>query len=334
MTRGVSRRGFVAATGGLLAGAAGAMEIENYRRLGLDKRFDLPFDATINGRSNMEIMDALNPPEDAQYNPCPEAYPAPDVPRGDMRKFPGWSQSDIYPNTVRDVLIHVPEQLAASTDDPAVMVFNDGAAYADETGPVRAPAVLDSLIHAGEIPPTVGIFVNPGAPADGDAIVTGQRSYEYDSVTDTYVRFLVTELLPFAEQEIGRTFSEDPAHRTIVGISSGGICAFNAAWHDPTAFARVLSHCGSFVNLRGGHNYPYLVKTTPRKPIRVFLTSGKRDANIIVGNWPLANKMMAAALEYAGYDYRFEFGEGGHSAAHGGAIFAESLRWLSRSPAP
>ena len=328
MVRGISRRRFVAAAG-LFAGAASAMDIENYRRLGLHKRFDLPFDATINGRSNMEIMDALNPPEDKQYNPCPEAYPAPDVPRGEMRKFPGWAQSEVYPNTIRDVWIHIPKQLA-ETANPSVMVFNDGLAYADEIGPVRAPAVLDSLIHAGEIPPTVGVFVNPGAPPDGDAIVTGQRSFEYDSITDTYVRFLTTELLPFAEEQIGKSFSKDPAHRTIVGISSGGICAFNAAWHDPTAFARVLSHCGSFVNLRGGHNYPYLVKTTPRKPIRVFLTSGKRDANIIVGNWPLANKMMAAALEYAGYDHRFEFGEGGHSAAHGGAIFAESLRWLSR----
>ena len=54
--------------------------------------------------------------------------------------------------------------------------------------------------------------------------VTGQRSFEYDSITDTYVRFLTTELLPFAEEQIGKPFSKDPAHRTIVGISSGGIC--------------------------------------------------------------------------------------------------------------
>lgn len=328
MAKGMSRRRFVVATG-LFAGAASAMDVENYRRLGLDRRFDLPFDAEINGRSNMEIMDSLDPPEDAQYNPCPEAYPGDDVPRGETLEFPAWDRSGIYAGTRRDVRIHVPPQ-AAAAGDPAVMVFNDGLAYADASGPVRAPAVLDSLIHAGDIPPTVGVFVNPGQPPDGDAIVTGQRSFEYDSITDTYVRFLTAELLPFAEGKIGKAFSKDPAQRTIVGISSGGICAFNAAWHDPTAFGRVLSHCGSFVNLRGGHNYPYLVKTTPRKPIRVFMTSGKRDANIIVGNWPLANKMMAAALDYAGYDYRFEFGEGGHSAAHGGALFAESLRWLGR----
>ena len=306
------------------------MEVENYRRLGLHRSFaDNPFGAEVNGRSNMEILDALNVPEDAQYNPCEEAFPGDDVPRGELRQFPGWNQTDIFPGTVRDVSIYIPHQLA-NTDGPNVIVFNDGQAYADVTGQVRAPLVLDSLIHAGEIPPTVGVFVMPGRAADADpAAPSPQRSFEYDSLTDAYVRFAKTELLPFVEQEIGTKLAADPARRMIVGISSGGICAFNAAWHDPTSFGRVLSHCGSFVNIRGGHNYPYLVKSTPRKPIRVMLTSGAKDANIIIGNWPLANRMMAAALEYAGYESKFVFGEGGHSLNHGGAIFADSLRWLN-----
>ena len=60
------------------------------------------------------------------------------------------------------------------------------------------------------------------------------------------------------------------------------------------------------------------------------LQSGARDAEIILGSWPLANHTMADAFEYAGYDYRFEFGEGGHNLRHGGALFAETLRWLWR----
>jgi len=36
------------------------------------------------------------------------------------------------------------------------------------------------------------------------------------------------------------------------------------------------------------------------------------------------------ALDWAGYDYRFEFGTGGHSIAHGGTLFADSIRWLLR----
>jgi enterochelin esterase family protein len=64
--------------------------------------------------------------------------------------------------------------------------------------------------------------------------------------------------------------------------------------------------------------------------MRVFLQSGAQDAAILVGDWPLANKTMANALEFSGYDYRFDFGSGGHNLRHGGAVFADTLRWLWR----
>jgi len=126
------------------------------------------------------------------------------------------------------------------------------------------------------------------------------------------------------------SLSSAPKDRAVVGISSGGICAFSCAWFAPESFGRVISHCGSFTNIRGGHNYPYLIRSTPRKDIRVFLQSGTNDGTTIFGDWPTANQTMAKALEYAGYDYRFEFGQGGHTLRHGGALFAETLRWLWR----
>lgn len=117
-----------------------------------------------------------------------------------------------------------------------------------------------------------------------------QRSVEYDTLSDAYVRFLLEEIQPLVEREIDRPLSSDPERRMICSISSGGICAFTAAWYRPDSFGRVLSHCGSFTNIRGGHHYPYLVRTTVRKPIRVFLTSGKKDLDIPLGSWPLANQ--------------------------------------------
>ena len=329
MTHGITRRRALGALAAMSTPVL-AMDVENYRRLGLDKPFmDHRFDAEVNGRSNMELIESLNVPEDGQYNPCAEAYPGPDVLRGGVQEYLGWDGTRIYPGTVRDIWIYEPAQLDPSKTPP-LMVFQDGQFYLDPNGPVRATAVLDSLIHARELPPTVAVFVMPGRrPGMTDQEATRQRSHEYDSVTGTYVRFLVDELLPFVESRAGVRFTLNPAERLICGISSGGICAFNAAWHDPSAFGRVLSHVGSFVNIRGGHNYPYLIRSTPRKPIKVFLQSGKRDGNIILGNWPLANQAMASALDYAGYQYRFVFGEGGHSLRHGGAIFADSLRWLA-----
>ena len=92
----------------------------------------------------------------------------------------------------------------------------------------------------------------------------------------------------------------------------------------------VLSHIGSFTNIRGGHVYPALIRKTENKPIRVFLQDGANDLDNLHGNWPLANQSMAAALRFAKYDYRFEYGDGGHNGKHGGAILPDSLRWLWR----
>ena len=311
------------------AGSAWAqMDVATHTALGLDKPID--WSQPINGHTTAEVAASLNPPEDRQYNPCAEAYPPAGAPRGTERHIERWNDSRIFDGTTRDIWIYRPAQLDTSTLPPDLIVFQDGAMYRDPTGPVRATAVLDTLIHTGELRPTVGVFVNPGArPNESDPLI-GQRSFEYDSLTDTYVRFVMDELLPLVEDEIGRPLSTDPARRIICGISSGGICAWTAAWFRPDAFGRVLSHCGSFTNIRGGHNYPYLVRTTPRKPIRAFLTSGAKDLDIPLGDWALANKQMAAALEYAGYDHEFVFGEGGHSLRHGGAMFGDSLRWLMR----
>jgi enterochelin esterase family protein len=73
-----------------------------------------------------------------------------------------------------------------------------------------------------------------------------------------------------------------------------------------------------------------MVRKAQHKPIRVFLQDGSNDLDNQFGNWPLANQQMAAALKYAGYDYRFEFGDGGHTGKHGGSLMPESLRWLWR----
>lgn len=340
----LSRRNFTAAGvfgifGWAMRKAVQAQDLETYKRLGLHEFFDI--EQTVNGHSIMDLMGAPPIPEDSQYNPCAEAFPGPDTPRGSIKRFDEWSESRIYADTRRAISIYIPEQLSKTEGTVPVIVFNDGDAYLDEAGPVRATAVLDSLIHSGRIKPTAGVFIMPGRPAgassklqqaDGklDLLAYRQRSFEYDSLTDAYVRFIVGEILPFAEREIDRNFSQNPAERTICGISSGGICAFNAAWHDPKAFGRVLSHCGSFTNIRGGHQYPYLVRSTERKPIRVFLQSGEKDMNYVWGDWALANQQMASALEFSGYDFKFVFGEGTHSLRHGGAIFADSLRWLWR----
>ena len=239
----------------------------------------------------------------------------------------------VFPETVRDYWVYVPKQYDG--DKPAcVMVFQDGHTYVGETGHFRVPVVFDNLIHKGEMPVTIGVFINPGHVGEQppqNPWGASNRNFEYDTLSDQYARFLLEGILP----EVGRRYklTEDPECRAICGISSGGICAFTVAWQRPDAFRKVLSHVGSFTNIRGGHVYPSLIRPTPPKPIRVLLQDGSNDLDN-QGNWWLANLEMDAALKFKQYDYKFVGGTGGHSGKHGGAILPDSLRWLWRSPSP
>ena len=277
----------------------------------------------VNGRLNAEILLSLDVAGDAGYHPCAEAYPSADVARSTLVHIRDWDESRIYPDTKRDIRISMPAKIGG---DLGLLVCQDGKDYVDSEGAVRAIQVLDSLMHRGEIPPTVGVFIDPGQSESEPR----QRNLEYDAMNDSYVTMIEDEVLPMVERKFDLRFSKDPAQRVAMGISSGGICAFNMAWQRPESFGKVISHCGSFVNISGGHEYPLLVRNEARKPIKVFLQSGAGDVDIPLGNWPMANQQMAAALEFAGYDYRFEFGTGGHNRRHGGALFAESMRWLYR----
>jgi len=261
------------------------------------------------------------------YKPGEDSIIKSGVPRGQVTKLK-W-ESKIYPGTVRDYWIYVPQQYDNSK--PAcLMVFQDGGSYVSTNGQFRVPIVFDNLIHKKEMPVTIGLFVNPGEvpPAEEGQKGRSNRSFEYDSMGGLYALFLIEEILPQIENKYNIT--KDPDGRAVCGISSGGICAWTVAWERPDVFHKVLSHVGSFTNIRGGHVYPALIRRAEKKPIRVFLQDGANDLDNLHGNWPLSNKEMAASLKFAGYDYKFEFGDGGHGGKHGGAILPDSLRWLWR----
>jgi enterochelin esterase family protein len=248
------------------------------------------------------------------YKLGPDSMPQEGAPIGQVTKY-SWTTSKVFPGTARDYWVYVPAQYDGSK--PAcVMVFQDGYNYVKtpaDKGQFNTAVVFDNLIHKKQMPVTVGIFINPGTlPAtEPNQKPRSNRSVEYDTLSDAYARFLETEILP----EVGKKYKlrQDAAGRAICGISSGGICAFTAAWERPDLFSKVLSHVGSFTNIRGGDVYPGRVRQAEHKPIRVFLQDGSGDLDNKFGNWPLANQSMAAALKFAKYDYRFEYGTGGHN---------------------
>lgn len=262
-----------------------------------------------------------------------DALAVADVPQGDVLAFT-FDQSQIFPGTFRDYWVYVPKQY-----DPArpacVYVNQDGIQY-------NAPAVFDELIHKGQMPVTIGVFVMHGrvrATSD-QALDRFNRSFEYDGLGDNYARFLLEELLPEVEKKStsdGRPIhlSHEGNDRCIAGASSGAICAFTAAWERPDAFQRVFSAIGTYVGLRGGNDYATLIRKYEPKPIRIFLQDGSADQNIYAGDWWMANLEMERSLVFAGYEVEHAWGEGGHDGKHATEIFPDAMRWLWKDwPAP
>ncbi len=251
------------------------------------------------------------------------------VPKGKVIEFE-FASSKVFPGTKRNIHLYIP-----ANHDPkketAVMVFQDGHAYVNPKGDFRVTTVLDNLITAGDMPPVIGIFIDPGNKDDSkpqSPWKNSNRSFEYDTLSADYATFLIDEILPLVGKDYNLT--NDPEMRAICGTSSGGICAWTVAWERPDAFRKVVSSIGSFTNIRGGDAYPGMIRKTGKKPIRGFFQEGINDLDNEHGNWPLGNMAMEAALKFKGYDHKYVWGHGGHSGKQMGAIFPDAMRWLWR----
>ncbi|WP_345712190.1 alpha/beta hydrolase [Kineococcus glutinatus] len=265
---------------------------------------------------------------DVRYAHGPDSSRRPGVPAGTTTEL-RWDASSVYPGTSRKIWIHVPARYDDS--QPAgLVVFNDGWWYLDPAGEVRGAVVLDNLVHRGDIPSTIGVFVDPGEFPG--AAQPKNRNVEYDAFDDRYATLLLDEVVPLVTARYAVT--DDPGRWVVCGGSSGGNAAFTAAWLRPDRFRRAVCFLSSFAQMPGGNPYPGLLARTAPKPLRFFLQARHRDLgwNQPTGNWFAENLRVAAALAEAGYDIRLVLGEGGHSPNHGGVLLPDALRWALASP--
>ncbi len=282
------------------------------------------------------------PSPDSQYRLGPDSLPQEGVPKGEIRG-PFTLPSKVYPGTQHTYWVYVPAQY-----DPAVpaslMVFNDGQAFKNPDGDMRAQNVMDNLIYRREIPVMLAVFINPGRTPEqpeptpqewGDH--TTNRPTEYNTPDDKYARVITEELMPALEKDYN--ISKDPDQRGIGGSSSGAIAAFTVAWERPNEFRKVLSNVGSFVNLRGGDVYPERVLASEKKPIRIFLCDGRNDNRGVRPDnpvydqrldWFYQNVRLMKALTEKGYDVNYTWGMNLHGQKFGGAILPDMMRWLWR----
>ena len=262
----------------------------------------------------------------------PDSIPQEGVPGGTVSEHE-WLKSEVFPGTKRRYSVYVPQQYDGN-EPAALMVFQDGHEYVNRDGLYRATVVMDNLIAKGEMPVTIGVFIDPGHKLEQLPEQRGwephaeNRRFEYDTLSGDYAQFLISEILPEVSKQYNIT--DDPAGRALCGFSSGGICSFTAAWERPDQFSKVISHIGSFTNIRHGDTYPGLIRQAYKKPIRVYLQDGSNDLNNEYGNWSLANQQMFSALKFKEYDVKFDFGKAGHDGFHGGATFPDAMRWIWR----
>lgn len=277
------------------------------------------------------------------YTPAPEAMPNYELPQGTLYEFTmNSAESAIFPADIatgepfdRPVMVYVPAQYEPGTPAPFIVV-QDGVSYFAGT---MLP-VLDNMIAAGELPAMVAVFVEPGPNAGA---TEGQRSYEYDRLTEDYVNFVETELLPRVEAETGVTLTDDPNGRATMGGSSGGTAAFTMGWFRPDLYTRILTLSGSFTDLQQTADHPHgaweyhehLIAGSEPRPLRVSLWVGELDFDMNDDsnqrrNWVQANQAMADVLEAQGYAYRYEFAEGAEHVDYRVTeqTLPDTLRWL------
>src|ERR1035438_10708 len=248
------------------------------------------------------------------------------IPKGEVLKF-SFNHSKLYPGTRRSYWVYIPKEY--SPEKPACLyVCMDGILF-------NAPTVFDYLISTKEMPVTIGVFIASGAIMKNDTtVIRYNRTNEFDNMNDRFVRFIDEEILPDAMQQ--KTSDGRPIYlsgvandRAIAGASSGAICAFTAAWQRPDLFSRVFSAIGTYIGMRGGDQYPVLIRKTEPKAIRVYLQDNNNDSwNPLFGNWFKANIDMEAALNFAGYEVTNMWQEGGHDGRQATTIFADGMRWL------
>ena len=117
------------------------------------------------------------------YTLGPDSQPQPGVPQGVVTRYtlePG----KFFPGTPHNYAVYVPAQYDKSKPTP-FMIYMDGLGSLGNN--MRVPVVFDNLIAKHDLPPMIGIFIDPGVlPATSDSAQSRfERVFEYDSLVAT-----------------------------------------------------------------------------------------------------------------------------------------------------
>jgi enterochelin esterase family protein len=220
------------------------------------------------------------------YAPSPYVIRNPNIAHGTLVDTTFFSSNL---NNSRRIRVYLPAGYDTSSQRYGLILFHDGLEYISLA---HADNVLDNLIAAGSIRPTLAVFVPPV-----------NRSAEYDGNQQAlFTAFIASEVMPWVDSRF-RTVT-DPHQRGMAGASSGGDIALWISWSHPELFGMVAAQ-SPYV----GPNVFNGFVNEPVHDLKVYLDVGTYDIAELI---PMA-RSLAATLENRGYDYVYQELHEGHS---------------------
>ena len=209
----------------------------------------------------------------------------------------------------RPLTIYTPPGYDGTKACDLLIVF-DGVTYGE--GPdsfVPTPTILDNLIAAKKINPTVSVLV-PN--------IAGQRIRDLGGYPP-FADFIANELVPWARKTY--LIVSGPGHVVVAGSSRGALCASYCAFRHPETIGNVLSQSGSYWVTKETENsppYPLTEDTgdlirdlrdSKRLPIKFYIEIGRFDDS---GRMLATNRELRDLLLIKGYEVTYKEFDSGH----------------------
>jgi enterochelin esterase family protein len=183
----------------------------------------------------------------------------PGTPTGELEQH-NWS-SAILGNT-RRVWTYTPAGWDPGQRDTPLLLAFDGW---DAVNVTRLPVVLDNLIAAGAIPPTVAVLIDCGT--------LEMRVRELDA-DEPFTSCLAQELLPWAGEHW--RLALDRSRTVVAGISLGGKAATFAGLRRPDLFGKVIAQSAAVTLSEPGvvEELAQRAPSTPSERLEIYLDVG------------------------------------------------------------
>lgn len=191
-----------------------------------------------------------------------------DIPSGRVERYA--FESKALGNT-RDIWVYTPANERSGAQPAALLVLFDGGSHLST---IPTPTILDNLITAGRIPPTVAVLIGNVADKRNDELLLPNPALGV---------FLKTELLPWLRAR--HNVTRDPTRTIVGGESAGGTAAVRVALEHSDIFGRVLSQSGEFFS-----SPTWLRVMAERHPVKddtgdKHVVQEMEDRALVDGNW-------------------------------------------------